>query len=87
MLTFSDVGDSMSHRVSDEGAVEVQGMSLYELLSASKFDTVDLMKLDIEGTEEAFLCENPELLKRVNILVVELHPNVCDTQKVMFVNG
>ena len=43
---------------------------------------VDLMKVDIEGSEEAFLCANPDLLRRVHHLVVELHPYLCDTGRV-----
>ncbi|MCK5244957.1 MAG: hypothetical protein KAJ90_06775, partial [Desulfobacterales bacterium] len=33
----------------------------------------------IEGSEEAFLCTSPDALKRVGSLVIELHPQLCDT--------
>ncbi|MGZ9108682.1 MAG: FkbM family methyltransferase [Micavibrio sp.] len=85
-IRFSDSGDSMSHRVSATGNIVVPGMSLEkiieETLSGTRQDQVDIMKIDIEGAEEVFLTENPDALNRVNLMVVELHPNLCDTDKI-----
>ena len=84
VLRFSSAGPSMSHRVSSEGDVLVEGITLKRLLDGlvGEAGTVDLLKVDIEGSEEAFLCASPALLKRVRNLVVELHPYLCNTGRV-----
>lgn len=84
MLVLSDVGPSMSHHVGSDGTVEVRGISLTTLLDklAPNGASVDLVKIDIEGSEEAFLCAAPDALKRVDSLVIELHPHLCDTNRV-----
>lgn len=35
--------------------------------------TIDLMKIDIEGAEYNFFKENPDILQQVNLLLLELH--------------
>tara|TARA_A100000164_G_C21422303_1_gene547256 strand:+ start:366 stop:575 length:210 start_codon:yes stop_codon:yes gene_type:complete len=40
------------------------------------------MKIDIEGAEEAFLCDNDVDLSNVKNLIIELHPSRCDTKKI-----
>jgi FkbM family methyltransferase len=83
-LRFSAAGPSMSHRVSSDGDILLVGITMNSLLDGlvGASGTVDLMKVDIEGSEEAFLCADPDLLKRVHHLVVELHPYLCDTGRV-----
>jgi FkbM family methyltransferase len=84
ILRLSISGPSMSHRISSDGGISVQSISLKALLDRIAPDggAVDLLKVDIEGSEEAFLCEMPGALVRVNALVIELHSNLCDTQRV-----
>lgn len=76
--------DSMSNRVSVDGTVEVKTMSLGTLLRDSLGDggDIDMMKVDIEGAEEDFLCSEPELLARIGAMVIELHPIHCNTKRV-----
>jgi FkbM family methyltransferase len=83
-LRFSAAGPSMSHHVSAEGDIRVEGITMNSLLDGlvGASGTIDLMKVDIEGSEEAFLCADPDLLKRVHHLVVELHPYLCNTGRV-----
>jgi FkbM family methyltransferase len=82
-VSFTDVGDSMSHRVSGSGGTLVDGISLDELIEmVSPNGEVDLLKVDIEGAEEAFLCSHPDALARVQNLVVELHPTLCNSDRV-----
>lgn len=80
VLRFSVVGPSMSHRVDPSGKVEVCSISLGALIDAAAGvgGRVDLAKIDIEGSEEALLCSEPAALSRVEALVVELHPGLCD---------
>lgn len=79
-IRFAEAADSMSHRVSATGGTEVKGISLTALTEG--LADIDLMKVDIEGAEEAFLCVDPAALAPVKRLVVELHPQLCDTQRV-----
>jgi FkbM family methyltransferase len=82
-VRFTDAGDAMSHRVSDAGTISVEGITLDELVDMVAPDgEIDLLKVDIEGAEEAFLCANPGTLTRIKNLVVELHPNLCEASRV-----
>jgi FkbM family methyltransferase len=42
---------------------------------------IHLMKCDIEGSELVFLESYPELLRRVDAAVFELHPKLCDVPR------
>jgi FkbM family methyltransferase len=42
---------------------------------------IDLMKCDIEGSEQVFLEHYPALLARVDAAVFELHPQLCDVPR------
>lgn len=84
-LRFSGTGPTMSHRINGSGETIVKGVTLTTLLDrlVARGDPIDLMKIDIEGSEEAFLCAHPDVSRRVRNIVVELHPNLCDTQRVL----
>jgi FkbM family methyltransferase len=84
-IRFSAAGPSMSHRIDGRGDIIVRGVMLKTLLEGlvDRGGAIDLMKIDIEGSEETFLCKSPELLRRVRNIVVELHPNLCNTQRVL----
>jgi hypothetical protein len=43
---------------------------------------IDLLKCDIEGSELLFVENYPDLLRKVEIAVFELHSNLCDTRRV-----
>ncbi len=84
-ISFSCEGDTMGHKVSQDGHVSVPCISLKTLLDRVD-GSVDLMKIDIEGAEEAFLKGGADLLKeRVKALVIEIHPRYCDENKVLAV--
>jgi FkbM family methyltransferase len=78
---------STAHHVDLSGVstapARVPALSLTTLLREQVRSNVDLLKVDIEGAEEAVLCENPALLQSVNALMVEIHPDLCDQQRVM----
>lgn len=85
-LPFSNEGPSMSHKVNESGNIYVPSVSFGSLLRKATiqgFEYIDLMKVDIEGAEEDFLCCEPALLKNVGNLVVELHPDCCNTDEVI----
>jgi FkbM family methyltransferase len=82
IIKFDDTGMSMSQQVNKDGKIEVSGVSLVDLIEMSGADKIDLMKVDIEGAEEEFLCATPEALKSIDRLVIELHNECCDVEKV-----
>lgn len=81
-ISFSIEGDTMGHKISENGNIEVQGISLKTLLDMTT-EPITLMKIDIEGAEEAFLSNNSNLLReRVKALVIEIHPKHCSEENV-----
>lgn len=89
-VSFNASGESMGHKVSDQGDRQVDGVSLHELLSDAKdrfgVEEIDLMKVDIEGAEESFLQNNTDIheaLKTVKRLVIEIHPEYCNPEGVL----
>jgi FkbM family methyltransferase len=73
---------SVSTKISATGRTPVQGIDLPTLWSQLPSRAVDVLKIDVEGAEEAFLCEHPGHLAHVNHLIVEIHPKACDEQRV-----
>jgi FkbM family methyltransferase len=83
-VSLQTAGPPMSHHLSSEGSVNVISVSLSSLLKMSGANgSIDLMKVDIEGSEEEFLCSASEALKAVKCLIVELHPGRCDVDRVV----
>lgn len=59
-------------------AVEVEGATFSDLSRRFKLQTVDILKVDIEGAErEVFAQAPPESWKAVRTLAVELHDESC----------
>lgn len=80
---FIEIGPlSVSSKVSASGHKPVEGIDIQTLLALLPRQTIDVMKIDVEGAEEAFLCAAPALLGHVHHLIVELHPAACDAQRV-----
>jgi FkbM family methyltransferase len=54
--------------------VSVQGLTIGDLLQMSGKETIDILKLDVEGAERAiFLSSDCSWLRRTKIVIVELH--------------
>lgn len=56
-------------------SVAVEVTTVDALLESAQWEDVDLVKMDIEGTEEELLSTNNSWLERVGALVFEIHPN------------
>lgn len=80
-VSFSDTGVSMSHKVAAAGKVKVEGISLKDAVVWAG-GAVDIAKIDIEGSEETFICSDLTALTGVKALVIELHPNLCNAARV-----
>jgi len=56
----------------DKGGQQVDFINLDSIVPAG--EPIDVMKVDIEGGEYALFREQGDILKRVGLLVIELHP-------------
>ena len=79
----ASVENTMSHRVDKNGEVNVPGITYKEIITQHSAQMpICVMKIDIEGAEEAFLCGADLDFSNVENLIIELHPDHCDTTKV-----
>lgn len=85
-VSFVASGESMGHKVDESGSANIPSVSYSTLIRKIKESfgesRIDLAKIDIEGSEEAFLCQKDVSLENILNLVIELHPEKCDTDKV-----
>jgi FkbM family methyltransferase len=62
-------------------SVEVDVLTVGQLLARAGWDVVDLVKIDIEGMEEEILTKNNDWLSRTHALILEIHPT-CSPAKI-----
>ncbi len=84
MLDFSDsfqgTGDEWARQVGTarDGTGSVTAMSIPSILNKAGWDKVDLLKMDIEGAEEAvFGASDIGWMDRVGAMVIEIHGPEC----------
>ena len=77
--TCSALETSAMHALPD--TVEVDVMTVEDLLRHAGWDAVDLVKIDIEGTEEELLTESNAWLARTGALILEIHP-ACSPERI-----
>jgi FkbM family methyltransferase len=63
----------------DSHGTPVPFLDIEQLLDSNR--CVSLLKCDIEGAEEVFLEEYPELLRRTEVVVIEIHGNLCNANR------
>ncbi|MES2729054.1 MAG: FkbM family methyltransferase [Pseudomonadota bacterium] len=79
-ISFENKAFSGGSFVSPNGKETVPALSLTTILASVPADSqVDLLKIDIEGAEEATLIGRDQELSRIKTLVIELHPHLCNT--------
>ena len=81
-VTFATGATSTGGRITTDGKETVPAVSLPTILEQCG-GVIDVAKIDIEGAEEALLADRPAQLQRIATLVVELHPDRCDTGRVV----
>ncbi len=66
------------------GVEEIEAVTLEQLLEEQGLDSVDLLKLDVEGAELEVLSSSTSLLKtgRIKRLVVEIHTRLINLENV-----
>lgn len=83
-LTLMRRGVSVGHRVIEgDGEDAVQGISLQTLLGRLSWDRVDLVKMDIEGGEEAVVPAAIDALRQTRVLIIEIHNDRIDSAPVL----
>ncbi len=84
-LHFSTSGDSMGNKVSTNGDTLIGGITFSEIVEIATQDnsSIDLIKIDIEGAEEAFFETDTSTLEKIKRLVIELHPKYCETSGII----
>jgi FkbM family methyltransferase len=84
-ISFDASGPSTGSRITGAGQGEsVPAASLRTVLEKhAGASSIDIMKIDIEGAEQAALEGNAGLLACVDMLIIELHPDLCDAATVL----
>lgn len=80
-ISFANAATSTAGHVSTAGLERVPALSLASILQRCG-GHIDVAKIDIEGAEEALLVDRVRELRAIDTLVVELHPNRCNSQRV-----
>jgi FkbM family methyltransferase len=70
-------GHSTVHSKTGKHAVQIEYLNI-ERLIADGSQKIDLLKCDIEGSEEVFIKTYKDLLERVNCAVFEFHAGECN---------
>jgi FkbM family methyltransferase len=60
-------------RECDEKPTSLKAHTVDSIMKAAGVDHVDVLKIDIEGSERELFSENCDWLKRVSVLIIELH--------------
>jgi hypothetical protein len=82
---FENKAHSTSSRIGFDGGGNevVPAINLDSLLTDYIKVTVDIMKMDIEGAEETVLTGKEALLEKVDHIIVEIHPYLCNQDHVV----
>lgn len=75
-VQFQNAATSTASRIDAGGDEEVPAVTLSSLLATSALQSVDLVKLDVEGAEGRALQGGTDVIDRVRNLLVEVHPEV-----------
>ncbi len=76
-VTFSSEG-SDSGSIGN-GELKIDSLDLAEYIN--RFETIDFLKIDIEGAENTVIPHCSDVLKKVNTLFLEYHSSYADEQK------
>jgi len=75
-------GNSLYH-VGGQPPVTVETTTLANLLRERHFDNFALI-CDIEGQEYELISREPEMIRKAELIVMEVHPHILGTEKVEF---
>ncbi len=71
-ISFDESGLSYNNKISDKGE-QIEAISVNSLLELYGIQKIDLIKIDIEGSEKDILQKNTEWLEKTDVIIIELH--------------
>jgi len=75
-IPFMDASNAYNSRIAETGAEHTYTIDAYnveDILRKENIDTIDLLKIDIEGAEKDILQKNREWLNKVKNIIIEIH--------------
>ncbi|MEY2986332.1 MAG: hypothetical protein RJB24_561 [Candidatus Parcubacteria bacterium] len=63
----------MIEEVASKQEADVEGISISDIMNMKKWDQIDIIKMDIEGTEKIILQNPIPWMKKCKLLIIELH--------------
>jgi FkbM family methyltransferase len=76
--TCSALETSPMHQL--DGSVEVTVTTVPRLMAQHGWESIDLIKIDIEGAEVDLLSRNNHWLSKVGAIILEIHPNTTSQE-------
>lgn len=76
--TCSSLESTQMHDL--EGSIEVDLVTVPQIMQKAGWDQIDILKIDIEGSEKELLGENNAWLEKVRFIVLEIHPNTSEEE-------
>jgi len=74
-----------SYRVEASADATIDATTVNDLLTQYQWDHIDIMKIDIEGAEKEIFAADTSWLRKVKVLIIELHDNYkTDCTKTFF---
>lgn len=72
---INEDGDKWGFQTKEDvsGKNNINTITIDEILKQNNLDKIDLLKIDIEGAEKELFSKNTEWLKKVDVLIIELH--------------
>ena len=74
VLHLADEAYNASLTRQTEKSVQVQSVTMDEILEKHNLTHIDILKVDIEGAEKKLFSNFPSWLKKVDFLMIEMHP-------------
>jgi FkbM family methyltransferase len=63
----------ITQEVKNKNRGSIKAITIDKILKESGFNEIDILKIDIEGSEKELFSKNYDWLNKVNILIIELH--------------
>ena len=82
-VRFRTEGPSWGRSITSEDGMEVPCLTITELLQMHGLETVDLLKMDIEGAEALAFESSAQWLERIGWLLMELHPDAMSVAQLI----
>jgi FkbM family methyltransferase len=65
--------DDNAFQVTEDSAGEIEGISIDEVMRRHHLPYIDLLKIDVEGSEKEVFSSNVDWLSRVHFMLIETH--------------